>query len=120
MDRSGYLPKTWYDPRLEVRPSPIQGRGLFATAPFAAGETVMIWGGDLYTEEELRTARLGAGWSYSMIDEGIYLFAPADDMDYFINHSCDPNLWLGDGLRLTARRPTGSCPPWAPAAGPAG
>lgn len=105
MGQSPYLPKTWYDPRLRVGPSPVQGRGLFAAAPFAAGETVMIWGGDLYTAEELRSASLGPGWSYSQIDEGLFLFAPASDMDYFINHSCEPNIWLEDGLRLVARRP---------------
>ncbi|HEY1016448.1 MAG TPA: SET domain-containing protein-lysine N-methyltransferase [Herpetosiphonaceae bacterium] len=105
MGQSPYLPKTWYDPRLRVGPSPIHGRGLFAAAPFAAGETVMIWGGDLYTAAELRDAKLGPGWSYSQVDEDRFLFAPASDMDYFINHSCDPNIWLEDGLRLVARRP---------------
>ena len=28
---------------------------------------------------------------------------PIDD-DYYLNHSCDPNLWITDAIKLTARR----------------
>lgn len=105
MTRSAYLPATWFDPRLTLRASPIHGKGLFATDLIRAGETVMIWGGDLYTEEDLRNGRVKSGnWSYSIIDEGLYLFAPEDGLDYFVNHSCDPNLWMGDEVTVIARR----------------
>jgi len=104
MQESSYLPTTWYDPRLERRVSPTHGHGLFATAPIRTGETVMIWGGDVYTQAELATVKLEGAWSYSFIDEGLLMFAPAEDLDYFINHSCDPNIWVGAGLALIARR----------------
>lgn len=45
--------QTWFHPALRTGPSPIHGQGMFATAPIAAGEVVMIWGGDLYTRDDL-------------------------------------------------------------------
>ena len=65
----------------------------------------MIWGGDLYTQDELRGGQVRAGqWSYSMIDEGMFLFAPQDGLDYYVNHSCDPNVWMADEVTVVARR----------------
>jgi hypothetical protein len=43
----------WVDPRVEIRPSTISGRGLFATGPIEAGETVLRLGGRLVTTREL-------------------------------------------------------------------
>jgi len=104
MDRSKYLPASWFDPRVVLRESPIHGKGIFATAPIRTGEVVVIWGGDVYLESELPSLTLEGAWSTSMIDEGVLLFAPADAQDYFINHSCDPNLWMADEVTLIARR----------------
>jgi hypothetical protein len=39
--------------------------------------------------------------------DGLYLADPADSetaTDYFLNHSCDPNIWLIDDITLAARR----------------
>jgi SET domain-containing protein len=99
------LSETWFDPRLALGPSPIHGKGLFATELIGAGEVVMIWGGDLYTEAELRAGKLPPGkWSYSIIEEGVYLMAPEDGLDYFVNHSCDPTAWMRDEVTVVARR----------------
>ena len=41
------------------------------------------------------------------VDEESWLGNRAEeplDEDYFINHSCDPNLWMQDEVTLTARR----------------
>jgi hypothetical protein len=66
---------------------------------------VLIWGGDLYTEADLHAKKVPPGkWSYSMIDEGLFLFAPEDGWDYFVNHSCDPNIWMADEVTVVARR----------------
>lgn len=104
MDTSQYLPTTWYDQRLELRTSPIHGKGLFATQLIHADEVVMIWGGDVYSDAELPTLKLVGAWSTSVIDEGLHLFAHADAWDYFVNHSCDPNVWVGGDVTITARR----------------
>jgi len=41
MPTNNYLPTTWYDPRTEVRPSSIQGVGMFASQPIHEGEIVV-------------------------------------------------------------------------------
>jgi len=104
MQHSKYLPSSWFDSRVTLGASATHGKGIFATDMIGAGEVVVIWGGQVFTEEELRSLKLEGEWSYSIIDEGVYLFAPADDQDYFINHSCDPNIWMADEVTIVARR----------------
>ena len=108
MQDSKYLPSTWYDPRLSLRLSPTHGQGLFASQPIREGEIVMIWGGTLYTRQDLQDIRAGkikvAEFSYSFIDEDILMAAPPDGLDYFVNHSCDPNVWMRDDVTVVARR----------------
>ncbi|MFZ5911384.1 MAG: SET domain-containing protein [Chloroflexota bacterium] len=101
-----YRPVSWVHPHLELRPSRIDGFGVFATAPFREGETVFIWGGVLVTWDEYTAGRISSR-SCSAVDEGLYLgkFPVLGDMlDDFANHSCDPNLWLVDSAALVARR----------------
>lgn len=99
-----YQPETTYDPRLRLDTSPTHGQGLYATAPIKAGEVIMVWGGDVYTLDDLQAGRVPRGISYSFIDDDILLAAPADGLDYFINHSCDSNLWMQDEVTVIARR----------------
>ncbi|HEY0639633.1 MAG TPA: SET domain-containing protein-lysine N-methyltransferase [Pseudonocardiaceae bacterium] len=100
-----YLPRTWFDPRLALAPSDTDGQGIVARAPFAVGEVVMIWGGTLYSAEDLAAGRVPRGVSYSIVADGQVLAGPADDLDYYLNHSCDPNVWMADEVTMTARRP---------------
>ena len=37
-------PETWISPKIEVRVSPVHGKGTFAIAAIAAGEAVQVWG----------------------------------------------------------------------------
>lgn len=90
------------DPRIEVRASPVHGRGLFARAPIQAGEIVATIGGRLVPDAEL--ARM-AEHSSIAIGGGLNLLQEPDDPLRYGNHSCDPNLWLTDAVTLAARRP---------------
>jgi uncharacterized protein len=103
-----YLSTTWFHPHLIVKPSAIHGQGLFATQPIQAGTSIMIWGGNLYTRQELADIRAGklkvAEFSYSFIEEDLLLAAPPDGMDYYVNHSCDPHVWMADKVTVVARR----------------
>lgn len=41
------------------------------------------------------------------VDEGLWLGDPSgaeESLDNYINHSCDPNLWMRDEITLVARR----------------
>jgi SET domain-containing protein len=99
-----YLPETWFDPRVMIAPSPIHGSGMFTTAPIRAGETVLVWGGTLYTRNDLEAGLVPHGTSYSFVQEDRLLVAPGDGMDYFINHSCDPTVWMVGEVTVVARR----------------
>ena len=95
-------PACWLSERAETRRSPIEGLGLFATAPIAAGEIVVRLGGVLIDGAAL--ARLEPPYSSVTLDEDAHLLIdPAHPVRYG-NHSCDPNLWHLDALTIAARR----------------
>jgi len=86
-------PRSWLDPRLEVRSSPIEGFGLFAAAPIRAGEVVIVWGGRPITDAELHAIEAhwratGTPYSAAAIDEGLGLLQDDDDPLRYGNHSC--------------------------------
>jgi uncharacterized protein len=107
MSQENYLPTTWFNPRLELKLSAIHGKGLFATELIQRDEIVMIWGGTLYSREDLENIRAGKlkveEFSYSFIDEDLLIAAPPNGLDYFVNHSCDPNVWMSANLSVIAR-----------------
>lgn len=99
------IPHSWLDPRVEIRPSPISGRGLFAREPIAAGEIVERWGGIRITGAELtQIAATLPRYNSAAIGEGVNLLLALDDPIGFGNHSCDPNLWMHDATTVAARR----------------
>jgi hypothetical protein len=79
--RSGKYRKSWLNPKVEIRPSTIHGKGLFARLPIPKGEVVIVWGA-------------GSG----------YFRKSGEDPSYFRNHSCDPNTWMENEVTSTARR----------------
>lgn len=99
--------------RIEVRGSDIEGRGLFAAAPIAAGE--FIWQKDA-NERAFTQADIDAlspeqkqnfyNYSYQ-IGPNLFYGTPegnaGDDADY-MNHSCDPNTWFEADGSMAARR----------------
>jgi len=102
--RPGILVAPWLDPRIEVRDSPLHGRGMFARESFGSGEVAMIWGGTVFSEAEVRAGKAQAG-TLTLVEEGVYLGDPAgaEGADYHLNHSCDSNLWLRDAVTLVTR-----------------
>jgi len=107
MSPKSYLPRTWSDGRLIVKPSPIDGNGLFATSGLPEGTVLMIWGGDLVKREGIDYSRY-RGETVVPISETHYLALPLTDtgesLDVFLNHSCDPTAWLIDEVTLVSRR----------------
>jgi len=49
------------DLRIEIRPSPVAGKGMFARAPIEEGEIVIVWGGIVLTEEDVKAGRYRKG-----------------------------------------------------------
>src|SRR5688500_9414364 len=100
----------WIDPRIEIRPSPIGGRGLFARSLIEAGGVVVIWGGVVFTQADVDAGK-AAERSTVAIGEGLYLGGAVgqydrerDDRGDCMNHSCDPNCSMQDEVTLAARR----------------
>jgi hypothetical protein len=105
-----YLQDEWIDPRIEIRTSPISGRGMFASSSAREGEVVVIWAGVVFTQADVVAGKAAEGSTVALAD-GLYLGSPVgqydrerDDLGDFINHSCDPNCWMQDEVTLVARR----------------
>lgn len=101
-----YAPRSWIDARLKARPSAIQGLGLFAHAPIKEGETVVIWGGRLFSRADLDVG-VARDMSAVPLTDDLYLGLYAQekgDIDEYMNHSCDPNAGLVDEVTLVATR----------------
>jgi hypothetical protein len=104
-----YRPTSWIDPRIEIRETPRRGKGSFALTPIRAGEIVMIWGGQVFTRADVQAGK-ALKESLATIGEGLYLgdamsaepYYPGPD--HYLNHSCDPNVWMVDEVTLAARR----------------
>jgi SET domain-containing protein len=104
-------PDCWLHPDVEVRDSPIEGRGLFALAPIPAGTLVSRLGGRLVSGPEL--ARLIADPEQPYVDtiavsETRHLVLPPRRPNGYGNHGCDPNLWWVGAFELAARREIGA------------
>ncbi|HEU0026169.1 MAG TPA: SET domain-containing protein [Ktedonobacterales bacterium] len=103
-----YPPTSWYDSRVVVRPSGIQGGGMYAAAPIRAGETVAVAGGVVMTEEQFRAYLATVSrWNATQIGEALHLvdlIQSPDQSSGSINHACDSNLWLADEVTMVARR----------------
>jgi hypothetical protein len=98
--------QSWLDPRVEVRASPIEGRGLFATQPIHEGEAVSILGGRVIGDADV-DALISAGQRYDGLALGPdrnLAIEPDDWPGRHGNHSCDPNLWMAGSYRIVAAR----------------
>lgn len=88
--------------------SGIEGRGLVAIAPIAAGELVAIKGGHIVSTAALRSLPERLQNSEIQIADGFHL-AALKDAEYepvmlFINHSCEPNVGFAGNIVLVAMR----------------
>ena len=96
---------------IAVRPSPIDGQGLFATQDLPAGSVVARLGGRLISDEQLERliaeAERDADAPYIdsiAVHDDTNLLIPPGQPIHFGNHSCDPNLWHVDPFTLATRR----------------
>ena len=101
-----YRRQSFLDPRIEIRGSQIEGRGMFAIADIPAGTVVIEWGGVMMGLDEVLAGK-ARPLSVVQIDDGRFLVdragAPAQPCEY-MNHSCDSNLVMASDVRLATRR----------------
>jgi hypothetical protein len=97
----------WVHPALEVRPSPIADRGLFATQSISEDTVLLQLGGRLVDDAELAALFEAIVDSYLdtiSVEAGVHLVLPHGTVAHFGNHSCDPNMWHVGPYALAARR----------------
>lgn len=90
----------------EVRPSAIDGRGLFAARAAAPGETLAIYRGPV-VDAPPPPDRDGRVFALALEDGRWIDGSGEDNPARFANHACDPSAEAvrdGDVIRLVARR----------------
>lgn len=94
------------NPDIEIKESPIQGKGLFTKVPFKKGQQVWISKGEVpaeektYTKEEFKEFQKwcienGKEWDSVSLPDGTIKAAVSDRANHpenYGNHSCEPNL----------------------------
>lgn len=99
---------SYRSPKTEVRPSPIQGLGLFAKAAIAKGEVVAVKGGYVLDQRAWSRLEKELGAAEIQIAEDLFI-APVsqDERDgsmLYTNHSCDPNIGIQGQIVFVAMR----------------
>lgn len=99
---------SWFSEKTEVRPSPIHGRGLFATDDFEQNEFAAVKGGHIIDRERLREVSAQLGAVEIQIADDLFIApvtaAEREGSMLYTNHSCDPNLGLRGNIVFVARR----------------
>ncbi|HKY94290.1 MAG TPA: SET domain-containing protein-lysine N-methyltransferase [Kiloniellales bacterium] len=98
----------WFSPKVEKRPSRIDGIGLFAREPIAAGELVVVKGGHVMTREQRDEVALTLGPAEIQIDDHLFI-GPVTEAERYeammhLNHSCDPNVGIRGQIAFVAMR----------------
>ena len=90
------------DENLIVKPSPIQGLGLFAKRDFAKGEVVTRWQPTrLYTQQEYDSMKLEAKKYIAPVGPGAY--AEMGIPEKYVNHSIAANTEAKSGKDVAIR-----------------
>jgi len=102
--------KTWLNPKIEVRASPIEGKGLFAKEPLAQGEQLTRNGDDDYlimTDKQFhaftKTARSYDAMALGNGKHRVSRVSREQDPSNYGNHSCDPTAEM-NAFCLVAKR----------------
>lgn len=102
------LPLTYFSPKVEKRDSRIEGRGLFAREPIAAGEIVVVKGGYVLTKARRDGIGVALGPSEIQITDDLFIGpATLEEREggmMHLNHSCEPNLGMQGQIVYVALR----------------
>ncbi|MEQ6341631.1 MAG: SET domain-containing protein-lysine N-methyltransferase [Gammaproteobacteria bacterium] len=84
--------------KVVLKTSASHGKGVFACGPIAKGERIVTFTGPVWN-----AAQADFSTYHLQIGEDLYL-GPSEDLDDYVNHSCQPNGGFDDGLDLVALR----------------
>lgn len=97
-------PRSWIHSALELKDSAIHGRAVHTISPITSGEVVIIWGGKVFTKQEIDAGK-ARQHTIVGISENLSLGNEANQppgLDDYINHSCDPNIGMKNEITLIA------------------
>lgn len=99
---------SYISPKAAVKPSRIQGRGLFAVGRIARGEIVCVKGGYVFDRRRLEEIEPRLGPAEIQIGEDLFI-GPVEESEreggmIFSNHSCDPNIGVVGQIVFVALR----------------
>lgn len=102
------MDQSYRSPKTEVRPSAIQGKGLFAREPIHTGEVVAIKGGFIVDAATWKRLEPTLGSSEIQVDDQRFIApvdaATRDGAMLWTNHSCDPNIGIQGQIVFVAMR----------------
>src|SRR5947209_13286717 len=95
----------WLHPAVEIRYSPISGRGRFTSENILAGAVVATLAGRLVDRAELHRLLVAAIQEHRYldtvnVDEDVHLILPDGAPIHYGNHSCDPSIWHAGAYTL--------------------
>lgn len=105
--------KPWICDKVEVKPVPYGGKGMFATGSFKAGETIGVFGGIAFTDAQMEEYEKAGRVEELNLDQAMYihpgvlLLHPPGEPYYplcYSNHSCDANAKVQNGVVMVASR----------------
>lgn len=94
----------WVNSKIEIKDTNNRGKGMFATEIISKGETVIIWGGNYVNKEDAEKAKQDGKLVMQFDDDLFSIEERGESNAYFINHSCNPNVWMKDTFTLEAMR----------------
>ncbi len=97
--------ETYISPKVQIKSSLISGKGMFAKEDIFKGEVIIKWGGIFFTKKEIENIN-AKDYLIIQIDDDLYSVEKNGKFedDYYINHSCDSNLWMNDSRTFIARK----------------
>ena len=99
---------TYFSPKVEKRPSGIEGVGLFACQSITEGETVVVKGGYVMTSEQRDRIEERLGPAEIQVGDGLFIGprteGERDGGMMHLNHSCEPNVGLRGEITFVAMR----------------
>lgn len=100
------IKKSYINKNIEVRSSSIKGKGMFSKKKIKKGFVLIRWGGTFLNSNQIKRLNKDK-YIIIQVEKDKYSVEPREkpeDDSYFINHSCDPNIWMKDGITFTAKR----------------
>lgn len=99
---------SWFSPKVRVKESAIEGKGLFCTEKIFKDETIAIKGGHIMDTITFKALPENCRHAALQISDTLYL-APLEEEEIprvmnYINHTCNPNVGLKGQLVTVAMR----------------